>query len=160
MDAPVTAPDSTPVELLVLSLYNLMADLYALYFMAHAAHWNVEGRDFVSYHDFFGALYTDTFKSIDVVAEGIRVHRVYAPTQFARLVASSRVAPINFVGRSVDMVHELAAANEVVRETIRVAFQAANAAHDDGLANKLQDMLFLHDTYQWKLDVQLKGGFA
>ena len=41
----------------------VLANVFIMYFKAHAAHWNVEGPMFSQYHEFFGDLY-DEFKTL------------------------------------------------------------------------------------------------
>ena len=143
---------------LILTLRDLMADLYALYFQAHAAHWNVEGPFFGPLHDFFGHLYEDVFASIDLVAEGIRFHHAYAPISLGKLLENKSVEDLAVKnGNAQDLLRSLATANELVGISVRRAFRAANDAKDDGLANKLQDQMFVHDKYAWQLRSHLKN---
>lgn len=143
---------------LILTLRDLMADLYALYFQAHAAHWNVEGPFFGPLHDFFGRFYEDVFGSIDLIAEGIRFHHAYAPISLGKLLENKSVEDLNVKnGNAQDLLRSLATANEVVGVSLRRAFHAATEAKDDGLANKLQDQMFVHDKYAWQLRSHLKN---
>lgn len=143
---------------LVIALRDLMADLYGLYFQAHASHWNVEGPFFGPLHEFFGQLYQDVFASIDVVAEGIRFHQAYAPISLVKLLENKSVEDLTVKnGNPQDLLRSLATANELVGISLRRAFRAATDAQDDGLANKLQDQMFQHDKYAWQLRSHLKS---
>ena len=54
------------------SLKIVMANTYAMYFKAHGFHWNVEGKDFSQFHDFFSGIYQELFAAVDTIAEEIR----------------------------------------------------------------------------------------
>lgn len=145
------------VEQLVASLRSLMADLYALYFRAHGAHWNVEGPFFGPLHGFFGSIYEDVHDSIDQVAEGIRFHKFYAP---ATLDAMSQLTSIPNTqvkgGNPNDHLQNVLDGNEMVLAALKTAFTAAEPV-DVGLANFLQDRIMAHDKWAWQLRSHLKS---
>lgn len=61
--APATSPDLW---------LAVLGSLYRTYYVAHQAHWNVTGLDFVGLHDFFGDAYESWHDEVDTVAEHIR----------------------------------------------------------------------------------------
>lgn len=154
MELPMTTDQQ---KTLVLALRDLMADLYGLYFQAHTAHWNVEGPFFGPLHTFFGTIYEEVFASIDLVAEGIRFQQVYAPMSLLPLIQSMRVeAPTFKNGSATEMLSSLLVANDVTLQSLKTAFRAATDAGDDGLANKLQDLMFVHQKYDWQIRSHVK----
>lgn len=140
---------------LIASLKELLGNIYVMYFRAHGAHWNIEGPLFVSLHEFFGALADDVHDSADVIAEAIRQHSAYAPFNLSHVVKLATIpdAMMSFEhgGSSAMLLEDLYEANEILRSSLRRAFQAANAANDDGLANFIQDRMAVHQKWMWQL---------
>src|SRR5271154_6359913 len=52
---------------------------YKLYYQIHLCHFNVEGESFYEMHKMLQKMYTDTWKSIDAIAEKIRQQDAYVP---------------------------------------------------------------------------------
>ena len=69
--------------MLVDDVKRVQADTFALYSKAHFYHWNVEGPDFVQYHEFLGELYEELFGAVDPLAEHVRKLDSYAPVLIA-----------------------------------------------------------------------------
>ena len=144
-------PNPTEVGL-INALRSLLASSYGMYILAHAAHWNVEGREFASLHDYFGDLYEDVFGAIDPFAEAIRQHGGYAPTSFAdTLNANTAMPAMPTGGEAVPMIAGLMNANTDVMASLRAAKTAATAAADDGLANFCDERLAAHLKHDWQL---------
>lgn len=137
---------------------QLMADLYAMYFRAHGAHWNVEGPFFGPLHDFFGKIYNDVFDSIDDVAEGLRFHKFYAPATLGAMLKLTNVADIQVKdGNPVQHLKAVLEANEMVLTSLHVTFNAAEGLSDIGLSNFFQDRIKQHDKWAWQLRSHLKN---
>lgn len=64
---------------LILALRKVLATNFALYLKTHQFHWNVEGKNFTEYHEFWSTIYQDLFAQSDVLAEFIRQEGEYAP---------------------------------------------------------------------------------
>ena len=54
---------------LVEALAEVLGNNVVMYFKAHGHHWNVTGRDFSQFHDFFAMIYEDMLEQFDPVAE-------------------------------------------------------------------------------------------
>lgn len=140
---------------------QLMADLYAMYFRAHGAHWNVEGPFFGPLHDFFAKIYEDVHDSIDVVAEGIRFHKEYAPATFSVFHQLTNIADVQVKGGNpIEHLRAVYEANEMVLTSLQAAFNASEAISDVGLANFFQDRIMSHDKWAWQLRSHLKGSMT
>lgn len=136
---------------------SLMADLYAMYFRAHGAHWNVEGPFFGPLHDFFGAIYNDVHDSIDQVAEGIRFHKFYAPATMDIMSRLSSIPDVQVKGGNPnEHLQSVLDANDMVLTRLVEAFKLAEEV-DYGLANYLQDRIMKHDKWGWQLRSHLKN---
>ena len=142
---------------LVTALTDTLASLYALYFRAHSAHWNVEGSQFVSLHAFFGDIYEDTFASIDAIAEDIRQLQSLAPSDLSTLLAQN--GPMTTVTATTDaktLLTEVDRRNTLVLSKLHAAYAVAEPV-DEGIANFLQDRLRAHHKWAWQLQALLKG---
>jgi starvation-inducible DNA-binding protein len=74
------------METLIEIMRKVLADAYAFQLKANNYHWNVEGPNFVQYHDFLGELYNEVFAATDMIAEQIRALDAYAPGSFTRFL--------------------------------------------------------------------------
>jgi starvation-inducible DNA-binding protein len=132
-------------------LRNLLCDVFALYVRAHAAHWNVVGPDFSQYHSLFGDIAADVYDSVDPLAENVRKLDAFTPTTLTELAAGCAVTP-GPAGFSTDVLAgDLYAANEVVLGKLRIAFSAADAMNEQGIANFLAERIDAHSKHRWFL---------
>lgn len=137
---------------LINALGKLLADVYAMSLKAQGAHWNVEGDDFHQFHDFFGDIYEDVYGSVDPIAENIRKCRAYAPaglSVYAKLTTIKDGMPESDAER---LCEDLLAANDRVINAIGVAFKAATAADEQGIANFLSERDDMHKKWRWQLE--------
>ena len=141
---------------LVELLKRVQANTFAMYLKSHNYHWNVEGMFFAQFHDFFANLYNELFLAVDVIAELIRTQDAYVPGSLSRFAELSSVQDENVVPSARDMVMKLVADNDIVRASLYDAYNAANAANEQGVANALQDRITAHDKHGWMLRSFLK----
>jgi starvation-inducible DNA-binding protein len=64
---------------LVEELSKLLATFYVYTAKVQYYHWNYEGNEFLSVHEFLGDVYATSASAIDAVAERIRVLGTYRP---------------------------------------------------------------------------------
>jgi starvation-inducible DNA-binding protein len=144
------------MEELVKSLKVLMSDVVTFYFKAHGYHWNVEGDDFPSYHEFFQEIYEDVYGSIDPIAENIRKCGDYAPYRLERFIEYRTLQDTNVMPEEVAMSTDLYMSNMQVVNSLNIAFNAAQAVNKQGIMNFLADRLDMHDKWAWQLRSILK----
>lgn len=137
--------------MLVDDLKRVQADTFALYAKAHYYHWNVEGPDFVQYHDFLGKLYAELHDAVDVVAEEVRALDSYAPAAHRMLMELTRIQDDNTIPAAVEMMRRLLSDNEIVMEGLVAAFMSAEAAGEIGLADFLTQRMDVHKKHAWML---------
>ena len=137
-------------------LRKLIADSYVLYFKAHSFHWNVEGPDFVQYHDFLKNFYEEVFESIDTYAELIRTTDQYAPTSLSRLLDLTSLEEASSIPEAVMMIKILAKDNEVFLLSLKNAYQQAEQTGELGISNYLQDRIQAHEKHAWMLKAIIK----
>jgi starvation-inducible DNA-binding protein len=137
--------------MLVDDLKRVQADTFALYAKTHYYHWNVEGPDFVQYHDFLGETYQQLFAAVDVLAEEVRALDSYAPAAHRMLMELTKIQDDNTIPGALEMMRRLQQDNDTVMEGIVTAYMSADAAGELGLANLLQDRLDVHKKLNWML---------
>lgn len=137
--------------MLVDDLKRVQADTFALYAKAHYYHWNVEGPDFVQYHDFLGKLYEELHDAVDVIAEQVRALDSYAPAAHRMLMDLTRIQDDNTIPPALEMMRRLLADNETVMEGLVQAFMSAESAGEIGLADFLTQRVDVHKKHAWML---------
>ena len=137
--------------MLVDDIKRVQADTFSMYAKAHFYHWNVEGADFVQYHDFLGELYTDLFGAVDPLAEHVRKLDAFAPGVDRMVNELAHVKLDDGIPDALEMFRRLLADNDTVMEGIIAGYMSAEAAGEMGLANFLQDRLDVHKKHRWML---------
>jgi len=139
------------METLIDLMKKVLADTFALYLKSHMYHWNVEGSDFVQYHDFFGDLYEDLHGAVDPIAEHIRTLDAYTPGSLSRFKELTDIEDETGIPRAQEMVARLYADNLKVLATLNMSFKLANEFDKQGLANFLADRIDIHNKHSWML---------
>ena len=135
--------------MLIDDLKRVQADTFALYAKAHYYHWNVEGPDFVQYHEFLAKIYEELFGAVDVIAEEVRALQSYAPGVHRMLMELTKIQDDNTIPAAIEMFRRLLADNEVVMEGLLQAFMRAEAAGEVGLADFLTQRMDVHKKHAW-----------
>jgi starvation-inducible DNA-binding protein len=148
--------DDPTAETLIASLKGTLADVFSFYLKAHFFHWNIEGADFLQYHDFLGNVYEDVHNSVDPIAENIRKLGGYAPgsyTRFQELTSVSEVSKV--IPPAMEMLKQLYDDNEIVIESIERSYELAEMCHEHGISNFLGERDGIHKKYRWFLRATL-----
>ena len=138
------------------AMKQAFANSYAFYLKAQYFHWNVEGILFPQLHGLFDTIYSEVYGSIDPFAENIRKIGSYTPGSFSRL---SQLAAINDEERippAKDMLEILLQDNDVILESIKAAYDAAEAVGAVGLSDFLAGRQDAHMKHGWMLRATLK----
>jgi starvation-inducible DNA-binding protein len=133
-----------------------LASVFSLYLKAHYFHWNVEGKDFSQFHEFFGELYEEIYDSIDPMAEEIRTLGSYAPGSLGRFKDLSKIEDETNVPDAIRMVRVLQMDNQIVITELKKARKMADEQDAHGLVNFLEDRLDKHWKHDWQLKATLK----
>ena len=144
------------MEQLLDALKRAFANTHAMYIKSHGFHWNVVGNDFPQYHAFFETIYSEVYGSIDSFAEHIRACGGYAPASYTELGRLTDIQDELGVPAAMDMIQTLYADNQTVMNSLRTAYQAAEAAGEIGLSNYLQDRYDAHTKHAWQLRSTLR----
>lgn len=144
-------------EELVNALKVVLADHYAVYFKAQGYHWNVEGKNFPQYHDFYAMIYGDAIGAVDMIAENIRKLQAYAPFKMSRMMELTTV-PDTEVGPDCESMNaDLLVAVSMAIASVNTAFAAATAANEQGIADDMAARDGELKKIAWQLRSTLKG---
>jgi starvation-inducible DNA-binding protein len=139
------------------ALKIVIANTYAMYFKAHGFHWNVEGKDFSQFHDFFSGIYQELFVAVDTIAEEIRALDEYAPYNMTELASITTIKESNIYGVDVSgMLADLNDANASVIEALNSAHKLADAENNRGLLNLIEERLDVHAKHGWMIRASSK----
>lgn len=134
-----------------------LANTFILYFKAHSFHWNVEGKDFVQYHQFLGDFYEEVYGAVDTLAEEIRALGDYAPRSLDEMYKFKTIEDQNNAITAVDMMANLANANAATLESLNKLFGMLTSANEQGFANFVADRIDAHKKHAWMLRSILKA---
>lgn len=139
-------------ETLAGHLAEVLSDAAVMKFIAHGYHWNVKGKDFREFHDFFGDIYEDIDGSIDPLAENILKLGYDSPFTLGDFLqrTSLKQEPVRS-GDPIRMVSSLMQYNEQILACLNAAFTCANSCNQQGIANFLAERIDMHQKWQWQL---------
>jgi starvation-inducible DNA-binding protein len=133
------------------------ASEFSFYLLAHNFHWNVEGSDFLEYHDLFGKIYEEVYGAIDDFAEKIRSLGTYVPASYSRFNMLSKIDDETNILDKDSMVRELLMNNEKMLIILKKTYDAAEAAGEHGFSNFLAERMDAHKKHGWMLRASTKG---
>lgn len=137
-------------------LNELLSDVFAFYFKAHSAHWNVTGPDFAEYHALFADIYDDVYDSIDPLAENVRKLGKLTFTNIAQVALASEL-PVTGAGTTDarELAKDLRDSNDLLLEEIAEAILCASMHNQQGILNFLADRQDAHQKWKWQLSASL-----
>ena len=138
-------------EAMIISAKVVMADTFKFYLRAHGYHWNVEGPDFLEYHQLFEKIYSEVFDSLDTIAEEIRGMGVYVPSSFGRFDELSNLEEEREQPIALEMVQRLLIDNNKILADIQKAYAEAEAAGNFGFSNLMAERQSAHNKHGWML---------
>jgi starvation-inducible DNA-binding protein len=161
MQTPMTMPeppeppepsDNPTAESLISSLKGTLADVFSFYLKTHFFHWNIEGPDFLLYHEFLGEVYEDVHGSVDPIGENIRKLGGYAPGSYSRFQELSSVSEASkVIPPAMEMLKQLYDDNEIVIASLERSYELAEMNHEHGISNFLAERDGIHKKYRWFL---------
>jgi starvation-inducible DNA-binding protein len=136
------------------ALATCLANATIMYHRVHGFHWNIVGPDFPQWHSKFEEIYDDVYGSLDPLAENIRKISGVAPFRLSDLAIRATVADDNVGDYSPQtLISSLLATNYGVLDSLNNAFQMANSANQQGIANFLAERIDAHQKWNWQLSV-------
>jgi starvation-inducible DNA-binding protein len=127
------------------------ASEFSFYLKAHNYHWNVTGPMFPQLHDLFGDIYEEVYESIDLFAEQIRSLGTYVPASYTRFSMLSQIDDETDIPQDRDMIGELLSDSERMSKLLKLTFDMATAAGEEGLADFLAGRMDAHKKHSWML---------
>lgn len=132
------------------------ASEFSFYLKAHQFHWNVEGEDFLQYHDLFGKIYEEVYDSIDTFAEQIRGLGSYMPGSYTRFSMLSKIEDEEQVLPKDQMLGELLQDNERMLVIFKKVFDASEANGEHGFSDFIAGRMDAHRKHGWMLKASMK----
>lgn len=133
------------------------ASEFSFYLKSQNFHWNVEGSDFLEYHELFGNIYEEVYGSIDTFAEKLRSLGTYAPASLSRLSMLSQIEDEEQVMPKDQMVAELMSDNEKMIKILKMVYDIAEKYGEHGFSNFLAERMDAHRKHGWMLRASSKG---
>lgn len=140
-----------------LALKTAFASEFAFYLKAHFFHWNVEGPNFVQYHELFGDIYEEVYESIDSFAENIRKAGTYTPGSFQRFSMLTQIEDETEMLPAEQMLSELLADSEKMTDMFKIVFKMSEQSEDYDLSDFFAARMDAHKKHSWMLRASLKG---
>jgi starvation-inducible DNA-binding protein len=132
-------------------LANTLGNAVHLYFKAHGHHWNVTGRDFSQFHDFFEEIYTDVYSSFDALAENMRKLGAMAPFRLEEFANLSQMDDMDCGTDAMMMVQDLYVANNIMIMSLDNCFAVATSSNEQGVADFIAGRIDEHKKWRWQL---------
>ena len=158
VETPMTMPeppepsDNPTTDTLISSLKTTLADVFSFYLKAHFFHWNIEGPNFLQYHEFLGEVYEDVHRSVDPIGENIRKLGGYAPGSYSRFQDLSSVSEASkVIPPAMEMLKQLYNDNEIVIASLERSYELAEMNHEHSISNFLAERDSIHKKYRWFL---------
>lgn len=144
------------MDKLIESLKIVLADTFAFRVKAQYYHWNVEGPDFMQYHDLFGKLYTSADSDVDMIAEHIRAMGAYAPGSFGRFSTLATIEDEETIPAALEMINRIAQDSTKLHTGLMNAHRIADELGQRGVVNFLEGLIDANEKTQWMLNSILK----
>lgn len=135
----------------------VFASEFSFYLKAHNFHWNVEGPDFLQYHDLFGKIYEEVYDSIDDFAEKIRSLGTYMPGSYTRFSVLSKIEDETDILAKDQMVAELASDNEKMIKLLKILFDLSEQNGEHGFSDFIAGRMDAHRKHGWMLKASMKA---
>ena len=134
-----------------------IASSFSFYLKAHNFHWNVEGSDFLEYHQLFGGIYEEVYGSIDDYAEKIRALGTYVPASYTRFSMLSQIEDETGILPKEAMTAELLKDNDKLINILKLVYELAEKYKEVGFSNFMAERIDAHRKHGWMLTSTLKG---
>ena len=132
------------------------ASEFSFYLKSHAFHWNVEGENFLQYHDLFGKIYEDVYGSIDDFAEKIRSLGTYMPGSYTRFSMLTQIEDEQDILDKDQMVRELYLDNEKMVIILKKLFDISEENGEHGFSDFIAGRMDAHRKIGWMLRASMK----
>lgn len=134
-------------------LIKAFATSFVAYYKAHAAHWNVTGRNFYSDHKLLNKIYEDIFNSVDDLAEIARTLKIEVPCVLGNIIADSDVmdTPIYDDGDGDEYLQAVYDDIEILISTFHALESVTDTTEYSHINNYAQDRVRALQKFCWML---------
>jgi len=148
---------SNSVENVREDLRVLLANTYVIYLKAQKFHWNVEDRQFFSFHSFFEKIYESLAEAVDSIAERIRTLGYPAPGSFKEFLELTTLSEAIQPSYKTDEMLEILARDyatlcDFLKQAIRHAGEAGDVGTEDFFTERLRE----HEKDLWMIRSHLQ----
>jgi starvation-inducible DNA-binding protein len=139
-------------------LNSVLADEFVLYTKTRRAHWNVEGADFHSMHQFFEVQYEQLDQLMDDVAERIRILGHYSPATLKEFLGLTHLSEhLHSMNTGLGFIKELLSDHESIIIHLRENINSfADDWKDSGTSDFITGLMETHEKMAWMLRAHLK----
>ncbi len=139
-------------------LQKTLSDTFTLYVKTLNFHWNVEGKDFVEFHEFFGTQYTQLAAAIDEIAERIRALDLPSAGSMKEFLANTHLKEAPGKTLSADSMLKILLTDHetVIRNLRESADLCAEKYKDSGNNDFLIGLMQAHEKTAWMIRSYLK----
>jgi starvation-inducible DNA-binding protein len=138
------------------NLKVLLASTEAFSLKSRNFHWNIEGSNFPQYHEFYDSLYSESYGTVDKIAEYIRVLGSYAPASLSRYTELSIIQDQTKIPRAELMFLETQQDIEKMVELVVNMFDVATQERQQGIANYMAELQDFYGKKAWMVRSILK----
>jgi DNA-binding ferritin-like protein len=136
-------------------LTQVFNDNFVAYFRSHAAHVNIEGRNFRSDHKLLEGVYTRRQDQIDRLGELLRSLGVYMPCSLADVIADSHLSADPIEGTADELLTEVRSDLEHLKGCYEELMAVAEEEGHAEIANYAQDQVLDLAKSLWMLSATL-----
>jgi starvation-inducible DNA-binding protein len=142
--------------MLVDNLKTLLASTETFSLKSRNFHWNIEGSNFPQYHAFYDTLYSDSYATVDTIAEYIRVLNSYAPASLTRYAELTIIQDQTKIPRAELMFAESLQDCEKMIQLVVEIFDVATQERQQGIANYMAELQDFYGKKLWMIRSILK----
>jgi starvation-inducible DNA-binding protein len=142
--------------MLVENLKTLLASTETFSLKSRNFHWNIEGSNFPQYHEFYDTLYTDSYATVDIIAEYIRVLNSYAPASLTRYAELTIIQDQTKIPRAELMFAESFEDCQKMIQLVVEIFDVATQERQQGIANYMAELQDFYGKKLWMIRSILK----
>jgi starvation-inducible DNA-binding protein len=136
-------------------LTQVFNDNFVAYFRSHAAHVNIQGRNFRSDHKLLEGVYTRRQEQIDVIAELLRSIGAFMPVSIAEILENSEISDDSVEGDSDELLDTVRDNLEQLKACYEELNEVAAEEKHDEISNYAQEQILDIAKSLWMLNSTL-----
>lgn len=122
-------------------LTQVFYDNFVAYYRSHAAHVNIQGRNFRSDHKLLEGVYTRRQDQIDLIGELLRTLDAFMPSDIFDILDNSHIKPRAVEGSADELLQSVLEDLEHLKDCYIELETVADEEEHDEIANYAQDQI-------------------